>query len=85
MAAIKVAEQDERECGTPEEWKRFWASREEFEDKQDWLDSRPAPASDSYTRYMALWDDLLEDEDVVSHFRRYCIFMDQKEKQDRET
>jgi hypothetical protein len=30
---------------------------------------------------MALWDDLLEDEDVVSHFRRYC----EKEKQDRET
>jgi hypothetical protein len=81
MAAIKVAEQDERECGTAEEWRRFWASRDKFEDKQDWLDSRPAPASDSY----ALWDDILEGEDVVSHFRRYCIFMDQKEKQDRET
>jgi hypothetical protein len=77
MAAIKVAEQDERECGTPEEWRRFWASRDKFEDKQDWLDSRPAPALDSY----ALWDDIFEGEDVVSHFRRYC----EKEKQDRET
>jgi len=81
MAAIKVAKQDERECGTPEEWKRFWSSREVFEDKQDWLDSRPAPAADSY----ALWDDILEGEDVVAHFRRYRVFMDQKEKQDRET